>query len=284
MSIAVNEVGRLPARQGQMWLGHDCASAAAWFELIAERLVQSGGLRAGDAVLDVATSGGKAAIAAARCGCVVTGLDDVEALLDRGRERAAAEGLSASVQRRRRRAAALPGCLIRRVPVLPRRDVQTQASAGAGGLVRGCRLARTIALANWSPAGLLGRMFQTVAAHVPPPPLIWPPGFWGSEEHLLGGAVDDLTLTGEFVFRFRSPAEFVDAFRDSGGVGNVRRARRDRSRAAYEDLAALAARHDRDPGSPSQCQRSTSKRSRSCASGYGTESGFDRRGVHDCHQ
>jgi hypothetical protein len=109
-----------------------------------------------------------------------------------------------------------------------------------------------IALANWTPAGFVGRMFQTVAAHVPSPSLMWPPGLWGTEEHvrlLFGRAVTDLTLTRrEFVFRFRSPAEFIEVFR--GHCGPVRQAfnaldARGRER-LQEDLAALAAQHGRE--------------------------------------
>jgi ubiquinone/menaquinone biosynthesis C-methylase UbiE len=44
-------------------------------------------------VLDVATGSGNAALAAARCGCEVVGIDYVPALLARGRRRAEAEGL-----------------------------------------------------------------------------------------------------------------------------------------------------------------------------------------------
>ena len=93
MGIAVAQPGRLTERQWPMLVGRGCASAEARFALIAERLVDAAGLRAGDAVLDVATGSGEAAIAAARRGCVVTGVDDVAALSERARERAAVEGL-----------------------------------------------------------------------------------------------------------------------------------------------------------------------------------------------
>jgi hypothetical protein len=84
---------------------------------------------------------------------------------------------------------------------------------------------------------------------------MWPPGLWGTREHLeqlLGGAVDELALARrEFVFRFRAPAEFVDEFRES--CSPVRRAFDALDelgrRRLYDDLAALAARHDREPGS-----------------------------------
>jgi hypothetical protein len=97
-------------------------------------------------------------------------------------------------------------------------------------------------------------MFRAVAAHVPPPAGLRPPGLWGTEEHLrqlFGDAVSDLTLTPrEFVFRFRSPTEFVRVFRDY--YGPVRKAfnaldERGRDRLSV-DLAELANRHNREWG------------------------------------
>jgi hypothetical protein len=70
-------------------------------------------------------------------------------------------------------------------------------------------------------------------------------------EQLLGGAVDELTLTRrEFVFRFRSHAEFVNALRDScEPVRTAFEALDQGSRERlYQELVALVAAHDREPG------------------------------------
>ena len=80
-------------RQQKMWASGDYSAVAARIAVMAEDMVQAAGLKAGERVLDVATGSGNAAIAAARCGCVVTGTDYVPELLERGRARAAAEGL-----------------------------------------------------------------------------------------------------------------------------------------------------------------------------------------------
>jgi SAM-dependent methyltransferase len=253
MPIAVNQIDRLTLDEWPVLVGRGCASAAARFEIIAEGLVEAARLRAGDAVLDVATGAGDAAIAAARCGCVVTGVDD-DALIARGRDRAAAEGLSVTFAEGDaehlpypdRAFDAILSCL--GVMFTPRHG------RAASELARVCRPGGTIALANWTPAGFVGRVFQTVATHVPSLSLMWPPGLWGTREHLeqlFSGAVDELTLTRrEFVFRFRSPAAFVDGFRDSCGFVRSAFDALDElgRRRLYDDLVAVAAHHDREPG------------------------------------
>jgi SAM-dependent methyltransferase len=237
------------------WASGDYSAIAARIVLIAERLVESAGLCAGDAVLDVATGTGNAAIAAARCGCEVTGVDYVEALLERGRERAAAEGFSVTFTEGDAEQLPYPDdsfdAVLSCVGVMFTPDHEQAAAE----LVRVCRPGGKIALANWTPAGFVGAMFRTVAAHVPPPAGLRPPGLWGTQEHLeqlFGPVVDELTLTPrEFVFRFRSPTEFVEIFRSY--YGPVRKAfdaldEKGRDRLAIA-LAALADRHDREPGS-----------------------------------
>ena len=87
------ELAAVKAKQRKMWASGNYSAVAARIAVMAEDLVQAAGLRAGDRVLDVATGSGNAAIAAARCGCEVTGTDYVPELLERGRARAAAEGL-----------------------------------------------------------------------------------------------------------------------------------------------------------------------------------------------
>ena len=82
------------SRRRQTWASGAYAAVASRIVLMAERLADAADLRAGERVLDVACGSGNAALAAARCGCEVTGIDYVPELLDRGRERAAAEGLS----------------------------------------------------------------------------------------------------------------------------------------------------------------------------------------------
>src|SRR6185437_14015079 len=81
----------------RMWASGDFHAVAALIQPVAEQLCEAVDLQAGWRVLDVACGSGNAAIAAARCGCDVIGVDYVPALLERGRRRIEAEGLSAEL-------------------------------------------------------------------------------------------------------------------------------------------------------------------------------------------
>jgi SAM-dependent methyltransferase len=81
-------------RQQQMWASGDFHAVATLIQPVADALCHAVDLQAGWRVLDVACGSGNAAIAAARYGCEVVGIDYVPALLARGRRRAEAEGVS----------------------------------------------------------------------------------------------------------------------------------------------------------------------------------------------
>src|ERR1051325_10755331 len=84
----------IKAKQQKTWASGDYGAVAAIIHATAEHLVQAADLSAGSKVLDVAAGTGNASLAAARCLCDVTAPDYVPELLDRTRERAAAEHLA----------------------------------------------------------------------------------------------------------------------------------------------------------------------------------------------
>jgi SAM-dependent methyltransferase len=251
---AAPDLEAVKRRQQQAWVSGDYAAVAARIVLIAERLVDTADLQAGMRVLDVAAGSGNAALAAARCGCEVTGIDYVPELLERGQVRAAAEGLA--VQFMEGDAENLPfpdGSFDAVLSCLGVMFTPNQERAAAE-LLRVCRPGGTIALANWTPTGFVGQMFRTVGSHVPPPPGVKPPGLWGTESRLgelLGNGVSQLTANQrEYVFRFRSPGDFADFFRTNyGPVRKAFEALDDSGQEQlYDDLTSLAARHDRASG------------------------------------
>ena len=202
-------------RQQATWASGDFAEVATLIVPVAERLVDAADLRAGSTVLDVATGSGNAALAAARLGCVVTGIDYVPALLERGRQRAAAERLSVDLRHGDAEEIPFPDeSFDAALSVFGSMFAPDQRRAAAE-LIRVTKPGGTIALASWTPDGFLGGMFGTVAAHVPPPAGVASPMLWGSETHLadlFGPAVTWTNRLRTFTFRFTSAKAFVDYF------------------------------------------------------------------------
>ncbi|MET8257711.1 methyltransferase domain-containing protein [Micromonospora sp. NPDC005205] len=220
MTIAPDLIA-VKARQQVTWASGDYGAVAALIHPISELLVTAADLSAGARVLDVATGSGNAAIAAARCGCVVTGVDYVPELLERGQARAAAERLPVTfVTGDAERLAYADGSFDAVLSVVGVMFAPDQERAAAE-LARVCRPGGTVALASWTPQGFIGDLFRTVGRHVPPPAGLRPPVEWGDEgrvRELLGAAVSELrAVRREFVFRFGTPEEFADFFRVNYG-------------------------------------------------------------------
>ena len=253
MSVIVSQLGGLKDRQQRMWASGDYAAVAARIHPIAERLCETADLAAGASVLDVATGSGNAAIAAARCGCNVVGIDYVPGLLDRARARARAEGLS--VQFVEADAEALPFAAASFDAVLSVVGVMfaPDQSRAAAELTRVCRPDGKIALASWTPEGFIGDLLGLVGRYAPPPPGLRPPGEWGSPSRLhelLGRAASSIdTRERVHTFRHRSAEEFADFFLDNYGPTERAAAGLDGdARAAFRaDLIALAAAASRLP-------------------------------------
>src|ERR1700745_2255175 len=88
------DLAAVKTRQQGAWSSGDYAVAGTTLQIVGETLCEALDLRAGSKVLDVAAGNGNATLAAARRWCDVTSTDYVPALLERGRERAAAERLT----------------------------------------------------------------------------------------------------------------------------------------------------------------------------------------------
>ena len=185
--------------------------------LVAEQLCNAADLRAGWHVLDIATGSGNAAIAAARHGCVVVGVDYVPALLEKGRLRAEAEGLVVDFVEGDAEELPFPDGSFDAVTSVFGTMFAPDHWRTAAELLRVSGPGATIALASWTPDGFIGELFRTVASHVPPPAGVPSPMLWGTEGHLreiFGNGISSLKLTERtFEFRFRSPEEFVHFFR-----------------------------------------------------------------------
>lgn len=217
MTVAAIDFQALTRRQQGVWASGDFSVVAALVHPVAERLAENAELRPGWRVLDVATGSGNAAIAAARYGAEVVGLDYVPAMLERGRIRAAAEGLPVSFVEGD--AQALPfadGEFDAVISVYGAMFAPDQRLA-AGELARVTRSGGTIALASWTPDSFVGRIFEVVSRFVPAPPGAPVPFVWGTEEGLhtlFGPHIGELRARERtFTMRFTSPDRFVEFFR-----------------------------------------------------------------------
>src|SRR5664279_3758843 len=88
------DLGALKLRQHGAWSSGDYAIVGTTLQIVGEQLCEALDIRSGAKVLDVAAGNGNATLAAARRWCDVVSTDYVPSLLERGRLRAAADGLS----------------------------------------------------------------------------------------------------------------------------------------------------------------------------------------------
>lgn len=251
MTTTAAPLEEIKRRQQETWSSGSYGKIAWLTVPLADLLCEAVDLRAGSAVLDVATGTGHVALAAARRFCPTTGVDYVPALLEEARSRAAAEGLA--VEFREADAEQLPFAdgafdyVLSAIGVMFTADHQRAADE----LVRVCRPGGRIGLLSWTPTGFIGEMLAVVGRHAPPPAGAQPPTRWGREEvlrELLGAGVGGLAwTTGTVTQRFPSPDAFADFFLTHYGptLKAAQRLDGDGRRALRDDLVALAARSNR---------------------------------------
>ncbi|MFI7697929.1 class I SAM-dependent methyltransferase [Nonomuraea sp. NPDC049480] len=203
-------------RQRQAWESGDYARVGVTLQIMAERLVEAAGVRAGQRVLDVACGQGNAAIAGARRFAEATGVDYVAGLLDQGRQRAEAERLDVTFMEGDAERLPFPDAsfdvTLSTVGVMFAPDQERAAAEVA----RVTRPGGTLGLASWTPDGLVGMMFRAIGAYAPPPPQVRSPMLWGTQERLrelFGDKVEWVGLaTRTYEFCYRSPEHFADWF------------------------------------------------------------------------
>lgn len=245
------DLSAVKTRQQGAWSSGDYAVVGTTLQIVGEELCEALDLRAGRTVLDVAAGNGNVALAAARRWCDVTATDYVPALLDRARERAGAERLP--MQFREADAEALPfddesfDVVVSTFGVMFTPD-QDRAAAE---LLRVCRRGGKIGLANWTPDGFIGQLFKTIGRHLPPPAGLRSPALWGTRERLAElfapEAASIASAQRHFVFRYRSPAHWLEVFKGYyGPLLKAFAALPPAGQAALEaDVMALIARFNR---------------------------------------
>jgi ubiquinone/menaquinone biosynthesis C-methylase UbiE len=204
-------------RQQGAWSSGDYAVVGTTLQIVGEMLCEALDLRAGQKVLDVAAGNGNVTLAAARRWCEVVSTDYVSALLERGRERAAAERLA--IEFREADAEALPFLDASFDAVVSTFGVMFTADQdkAAAELLRVCKPGGKVGLANWTPDGFIGQVFKTIGKHMPPPAGIKSPALWGTGARiteLFGAQASSIQLEQrEFAFRYRSAQHWLDVFK-----------------------------------------------------------------------
>jgi ubiquinone/menaquinone biosynthesis C-methylase UbiE len=206
----------IKARQQAMWASGDFAVIGTTLQIVGELLSEGADVRAGQRVLDVAAGNGNATLAAARRFAEVTSTDYVPALLERGRLRAEADGLTVTFQEADAEALPFPDASFDRVLSTFGVMFAPDHVQAAAEMIRVCKPGGKIGIASWTPVGFIGKMFKVTASHVPPLPGVQSPVLWGTEAHIqeLFPAVTSVEHRSRyFPFRYRSPQHFVDVFR-----------------------------------------------------------------------
>src|SRR5215216_3136221 len=237
-------------RQQKAWSSGDYGKVGVTLLMMGEQLAEAADLKPGHSVLDVASGNGNASLAAARRFCEVTAIDYVPMLLEEGRQRAQAEGLS--VDFREDDAENLPfedasfDVVISTLGVMFAPDQQKAAEE----LLRVLKPGGTIAMASWVPDGYIGELFKTLGKYVPPPPGLNPPFRWGTEEgldELLDGGIGSLqTRRRTLAWRFPSVRHHVEFMLEFYGPLNkaLGTLEEEQQRAFEGDLISLAERYN----------------------------------------
>ncbi len=211
------DLAAIKTRQQATWASGDYHMIGTQIQIVSELMIEALDVHSTERVLDVATGSGNAALAAARRGCEVVGVDYVPALLDRARRRADAEGLTVEFVEGDAEALAFADASFDVVSSVFGAMFAPNQERTASELARVARSGGRIGIVAHTPDGFIGNLFKVMGKHVPPPAGLRSPIQWGTEERLrelFGESIAELRLEKRhYVFRDRSPAQYVDYWR-----------------------------------------------------------------------
>jgi SAM-dependent methyltransferase len=222
-SVDLKAIGEV---QQKTWSEGDFAMVAGIVMMVAEELAEALDIVPDERVLDVACGSGNGAVAAARRAWGNTvGADFVPSLLERGRERAAAERLEIEFVEADATDLPFGDSEFDVVMSIFGAMFAADQEKAAAELLRVCKPGGRIGMANWVPDGGIGRMFTTISKHAPPPPGVPSPLVWGTEERLrelFGDGVTDLRVERRASRQtFRSADHWLEFFRTYFGPTKV---------------------------------------------------------------
>jgi ubiquinone/menaquinone biosynthesis C-methylase UbiE len=181
MTTLTPEMKALKAKLKATWMAGDFGQIANSYAPGAAEFVRRLNLKPGERVLDVACGTGNLTIPAARSRARVIGLDLARNLLEQGRARATAQGLTIRFEENDAEALPYDDASFDTVMSMFGAMFTPRPEVVAAELVRTCRPGGRIAMANWTPGGFIGQMFKIVGQYVPPAPGMPSPLLWGEE-------------------------------------------------------------------------------------------------------
>jgi SAM-dependent methyltransferase len=207
-------------------------------------------IQPGTSVLDVACGSGQLALVAARRGATVTGTDIATNAILAARGRAQADSLDVRFDEGDAEALPYADASFDLVATLYGAMFAPRPELVAAEMLRVCRPGGTVAMANWTREGFIGKMFGTIGRFIAPPGMP-SPVLWGDEATVrerFGEGVSDLRLT-RVIYRFDypfPPVGVVDFFREHYGPTSRAFATLDAStqQALHADLVDLWSAHN----------------------------------------
>jgi SAM-dependent methyltransferase len=193
-STTIPNLEAVKAKQKATWESGDFGQIARTIENVAEEFMARQPLRPGARVLDAACGTGNLAVIAARHGCAVSGIDIASNLIEQARTRATADGLRIDYKEGDAEALPFPDDQFDLVVSMFGVMFAPRPGVVAAELRRVTKPGGQIALANWTPEGFIGKMFQVFKVHLPPPPARVPsPMGWGNEATVRSRLADGFT-------------------------------------------------------------------------------------------
>jgi SAM-dependent methyltransferase len=251
MATTVPDIAQLKAGMKSTWMAGDFGRIANFSAQAADDFIQRLAIQPGARVLDVACGTGNTAIPAVRAGASVIGCDIAANLLDQARNRATAESLSITFQEGDAEDLPFPADSFDVVVSMFGAMFAPRPDRVVAQLLRVCKPGGTIAMANWTPEGFVGKSFKLTGKLLPPPRDIPAPVLWGDEATVrqrfsLGTSRVDVSKQ-KFWFDFPfSPKETVEFYRQYFGPTQVSFSRLDEAGQASlrSQMEALWAEHN----------------------------------------
>ncbi len=226
-STAQPSISELKSKLKATWSDGDYDVFSRPMAAGAVAVIEQWGITSGEKVLDVACGSGQTAIPSAKLGAIVTGIDIADNTIDAAKNRATDEGVKVDFS-------------VADAEEMPFNDGSYDVIISMFGAMfaprpervieefaRVCRKGGRIHMANWTPQGMVGKMFKIIGGHVPPPNMP-SPLLWGDEETMmerLEADFSNINLNRVFYPSFTYPFganELVDFFDEN--YGPVKRA------------------------------------------------------------